>query len=160
MHKLVFGVLMIVIWWMLHAMQIDEEIAIGTLYEGKRAINRAAHAAAQQLDRNKLEQGIVSIDEAKASAAALSYLQANLRLQEDLAPQPGSLLRDPVEIRVFRIINEDVQFPYTYINTEYDFQVTLDRPGVVLIAHMAYPRLFRALPPIEWELKGAAELVF
>ncbi|MBN2982632.1 MULTISPECIES: hypothetical protein [Cohnella] len=160
MHKLVFSVLMIVVWWMLHAMQLDEEMAIGMLYEGKRAVNRAAHAAAQQLDRDKLEQGIVSIDAEAASAEALSYLRTNLRLLGDLSPQPGSMLREPVEIREFRVINEDVDFPYTYVNAEYGFEVTLRRPGVVLIAHVAYPRLFGVLAPIEWELKGSAELVY
>ena len=66
MHKLVFFVLMVIVWWMLHALQIDEEAALGTLHEGKRAIDRAAQAAAQQTDRDKLEAGVLSIDEEKA----------------------------------------------------------------------------------------------
>ncbi|MBB6672649.1 hypothetical protein [Cohnella nanjingensis] len=160
MHKLLFGVLMIVVWWMLHGVQMDEELAMGTLHEGKRAIDRAAHAAAQQVDRDKLEWGVLSISSAAARTTAMDYLQANLRLGTDLEPQPGSWLREGLEVRVFQVINEDVTFPYTYRNPEYGYEVTLDRPGVVLIAHMKYPRIFGILAPVEWDLKGTAELVY
>jgi hypothetical protein len=160
MAKLVFSVLMIVVWWMLHALQIDEEVAMQTVHEAKRAVDRAAHAAAQQVDREKLEMGIISIDPDLAAEAAVSYLGNNLSLDASQQPLPGSFLRDPVEIIAFEIINEDVVYPYTYRNLEYDYEVTLDRPGVVLIAHVKYPRLFGVLAPVEWDLKGAAELVF
>lgn len=160
MAKLVFSVLMIVIWWMLHALQMDEEIAMGTVHEAKRAVDRAAHAAAQQLDREKLEMGVISIQHELAESATLTYLQENLSLDESLTPLPDSFLRDAVTVRDFAIINEDVSFPYTYRNPLYDYEVTLERPGVVLIVHVKYPRLFGVLAPVEWELKGSAELVF
>ncbi|WP_391570581.1 hypothetical protein [Cohnella sp.] len=160
MAKLLFSVLMIVLWWMLHALQIDEEAAMRTVHEAKRAIDRAAHAAAQQLDREKLELGIVSIDPDVAAQTANLYLSRNLSLDASLEPRAGSFLRDPVEIRAFEIINEGVSYPYTYRNPQYDYEVTLKRPGVVLIAHVKYPRLFGVLAPVEWNLKGAAELVF
>ncbi|MFC4304225.1 hypothetical protein [Cohnella boryungensis] len=160
MAKLVFSVLMIVVWWMLHALQIDEEVAMQTVHEAKRAVDRAAHAAAQQVDREKLEMGIISIDSDLAAEAAISYLGNNLSLDADQQPLPGSFLRDPVDIIAFEIMNEDVVYPYTYRNLEYDYEVTLDRPGVVLIVHVKYPRLFGVLAPVEWDLKGAAELVF
>ncbi|BBI35265.1 hypothetical protein [Cohnella abietis] len=160
MAKLVFGVLMIVVWWMLHALQMDEEIAMGTVHEAKRAVDRAAHAAAQQLDREKLEMGVLSIKADRAESEIMAYLQENLSVDANLIPVPGSFLRDPVEVRAFAIINEDKQFPYTYRNANYDYEVTLDRPGIVLIVHVKYPRLFGVLSPVEWDLKGSAELVF
>jgi hypothetical protein len=160
MAKLVFSVLMIVIWWMLHALQMDEELAMGTVHEAKRAVNRAAHAAAQQLDREKLELGLLSINPEKAEEAIVTYLQENLSLNADLIPVAGSFLRDPVEVRVFEVINEGAEYPYTYRNSLYQYEVTLNRPGVVLIIHVKYPRLFGVLSPIEWDLKGTAELVY
>jgi hypothetical protein len=160
MAKLVFSVLMIVIWWMLHALQMDEELAMGTVHEAKRSVNRAAHAAVQQLDRDKLELGLLSINQEKAEEAIVAYLQENLLLNADLIPVTGSFLRDPVEVRVFEVINEEAEYPYTYRNSLYQYEVTLDRPGVVLIVHVKYPRLFGVLSPIEWDLKGTAELVY
>lgn len=160
MAKLVFSVLMIVIWWMLHALQMDEEVAMGTVHEAKRAVDRAAHAAAQQLDRDKLEMGFLSIQPDLAEEATMAYLRKNLSLDAGLSPLPGSFLRDTVEVRAFEIINEDAIFPYTYSNSLYNYEVTLDRPGVVLIIHVVYPRLFGVLAPVEWDLKGSAELVF
>ncbi len=160
MAKLVFSVLMIVLWWMLHVLQVDEEIAMGTVHEAKRAVDRAAHASAQQLDRDKLEMGVLSIDAALAEESTLSYLRANLSLDDGLNPIPGSFLRDAVEVRAFEIINEEAEFPFNYRNDYYDYEVTLYRPGVVLIVHVKYPRLFGVLAPVEWDLKGTAELVY
>lgn len=160
MHKLVFCFLMVVLWWLLHAMQLEEEAALGTLHEGKRAIDRAAHAAAQQIDRHKLETGTLAIDPAAAEAAARVYLAENLRLEPNLAPRAGEWLTAAPEIVEFAVINEQHTFPYTYRNAAYDYEVTLRRPGVVLIVHLACPRIFGVIDPIEWDLKGAAELVF
>jgi len=160
MAKLVFSVLMIVIWWMLHALQMDEEIAMGTVHEAKRAVDRATHAAAQQLDRDKLEMGVISINTELAEGAIMTYLQHNLLLDASLNPLPNSFLRDEVELRAFEIINEESVFPFTYHNSIYDYEVTLYRPGVVLIINVKYPRLFGVLAPVEWDLKGSAELVY
>ncbi|MBB6731866.1 hypothetical protein [Cohnella zeiphila] len=160
MHKLVFAALMIVVWWMLQALQMDEEAAMGTLHEGKRAIDRAVHAAAQQTDRAKLELGILSIDKALARAAADEYLQANLRLKTDNTPRDDAFLRESVEVEVFEVIDETETFPYVYRNPRYDYEVTLNRPGVVMIAHLKYPRAFNVLDPVEWDLKGSAEMVY
>ncbi|SFA70378.1 hypothetical protein SAMN05216312_10116 [Cohnella sp. OV330] len=160
MHKLLFSFLMIVVWWLLHAMQLEEETALGTLHEGKRAVDRAAHAAAQQLDELKLETGTVSIDSARAEATARAYLAANLRLAADLSPLEGEWMETAPEIVEFAVINEHYAFPYTYRNAAYNYEVTLRRPGVVMIVHIACPRVFGIIDPIEWDLKGAAELVF
>jgi hypothetical protein len=158
--KLVFGMLMVVVWWMLHALQIDEEVALGTVHEAKRAVDRAAHAAAQQVDRNKLELGVLSLQQEQAEVEAISYLRANLRLDAALAPVPGSFLRDSVIVEEFAVLNENLTFPFTYRSARFNYEVTLFRPGVVLIVHVTYPRLFGVLQPVEWDLKGSAELVY
>jgi hypothetical protein len=160
MAKLIFSVLMIVVWWMLHALQIDEELAMGTVHEAKRAVDRAAHAAAQQLDRDKLELGILSIEAELAEQATITYLQENLSLDSELNPVPDSFLRDQVIVRVFEVVNEEKAYPYTYHNALYNYEVTFDRPGIILIVHVIYPRLFGVLAPVEWDLKGSAELVY
>lgn len=160
MAKLVFSILMIVVWWMLQALQLDEELALSSVHEAKRAVNRAAHAAAQQLDRDKLEMGVLSIHSGEAEAAALAYLSANLRLDGDLFPVSGSVFRERVIVEDFSVINEEESFPYTYRNSAFGYESTLSRPGVVLIVHVQFPRLFGVLSPVEWDLKGTAELVY
>lgn len=160
MAKLVFSVLMIVIWWMLHALQMDEELAMASVHEAKRAVDRAAHAAAQQLDRDKLELGVLSIKTDQAEEVLIDYLRENLSLDAGLNPVSGSFLRDRVEVRIFEVINEERKYPYTYRNPQYGYEVTLDRPGVILIIHVVYPRLFGVLAPVEWDLKGTAQLVY
>jgi hypothetical protein len=160
MAKLVFGILMAAIWWMLHALQIDEELALNTVHEAKRAVNRAVHAAAQQVDRDKLEMGVLSLQPEEAEKAALLYLRDNLRLDASLHPGPGSFLRETVSIEEFEVIGNELSFPYTYRNHQFGYEVTLSRPGVVMIVHISYPRLFGVLAPVEWDLKGSAEMVY
>lgn len=160
MAKLLFGILMTVVWWMLHALQLDEEAAMGTLSDVKQAVNSAAHAAAQQIDRDKLELGVLAIDYDKAEQAAAEYLMENLLLDSNLQPTDSSFLENQVEVRAFEVLGEDVVYPYTYRNEQYDYEITFDRPGVVLIVHVHYPMLFGVLAPIEWEVRSSAELVY
>lgn len=160
MAKLVLGVLMVVVWWMIHALQVDEELAMNTVHEAKRAVDRAAHAAAQQLDRNALEMGTITLDPDLAKETGYAYLQANLRLDASFDPLPGSMLREQVVVKQFVVIGEEASFPYTYRNELYDYEVTLVRPGVILIVHLSFPRLFGVLAPVSWDLKGSAETVY
>ncbi len=160
MAKLVFGILMAVVWWMLQALQMDEELALGTVFDVKRAVNRAAHAAAQQVDRDKLEMGQLSLEPSQAEAAALTYLRDNLRLDASFHPLPGSFLREEVRIERLAVIGDEVSYPYTYRNDDFEYEATFNRPGVVLIVHVEYPRLFGVLSPVEWTIKGAAEMVY
>lgn len=158
MYKLLLFVLMISVWLSLHLLQVEEELAMHTLYQGKYAVNRAAHAASQQLDPVSLADGVLQIDSSAAAQEANRYLQANLRLDGNGVPLPGTFLKQPVEVVAFEVINADRSFPFTYRNVEYQYEVTLQRPGVVMIAKLTYPRTFGVLDPIVWQIKGAAEL--
>ncbi|MFC4777132.1 hypothetical protein ACFO9Q_10075 [Paenibacillus sp. GCM10023252] len=142
-----------------HVQQVDSEMAMQLLFQGKHAVNRAAHAAAQQLDESALTRGQITIHPQQAREVAAKYLQSNLALDSTGQPLPGSFVRDRVEVLVFEVISEGVIFPYTYKNDQYDYEVTLDKPGVILIIKLAYPRQWTALARMEWEIKGAAELI-
>ncbi|WP_028563303.1 hypothetical protein [Paenibacillus pinihumi] len=159
MYKLLLIPLMMVVWMMLHVLQLDEEMAIQTLFHGKHAVNRAAHAAAQQLDQAELASGKLVIDRTAAREMAMHYLYYNLLLDSGGRPEPGSLLKERPEIVVFDIINGDQSFPYRYRSAEHQFEVILQGPGIVIIAQMKYPRAFTVLDPIEWKIKGVAELL-
>ncbi|MDF2668662.1 MAG: hypothetical protein K0R67_968 [Paenibacillus sp.] len=160
MYKLLLFILMFSFLLLMNAMQTDEQLAMQALFEGKRAVNRAAHAAAQQVDMQKLAEGIVSIDPLVSQATALDYLRANLKLDANNMPLPSSFWRSQVEIAVFEVFNENRTFPYTYTNMLYNYSITFKRPGVVLIVRITYPRVFSVISPIVWEVKGAAELVY
>ncbi|SFF29196.1 hypothetical protein SAMN04487969_12371 [Paenibacillus algorifonticola] len=160
MYKLTIIVLMMTIWLMLHVMQTDEEIAMKTLFQGKHALNRAVHAAAQQVDKAALGDGVVRIDPLAAEASANRYLQGNLQLDAAGKPLGSSLLKEPVKVVVFDVINNEHTFPYQYVNAQYSYEATLRRPGVVMIIKLVNPSVFTALKPIEWTIKGVSELTF
>lgn len=160
MYKIVLYVLLALFFMVMYALQMDEEMAIHTLFRTKHALNRSAHAAAQQLDYIKLARGIYSLDPIAAEAMALLYLQQNLNLTVSNDPIPGSFLRSRVEVLVFEVINENHTFPYTYFNDTYKYTVTLERPGVIMVIQVDYPRTYNVIGPISWKIKGAAELVY
>lgn len=159
MYKFLLFVLLAVVHLQLMTLQMEEQRAMHLLFELKHALNRAAHAAAQQSDGQRLAHGIRAIDEACAEAVFLDYLQANLHLDGQNQPLSASPLRQPVDILVFEVVNADVRFPYRYSHEEYGVEVTFDGPGVVAVLRAEYPRLSRFVDPIVWEVKGAAELL-
>src|SRR5690554_3407968 len=159
MYKLIIYTLLSVFVMMLHALQVDEEVALNQLFQAKYALNRSTHAAAQQLDQDKLAWGILSIDKDNAERTARHYLQQNLNLDVSNMPLPNSFLRAKVEIPIFEVINEQHNFPYVYNNSHYDYSVTLHKPGVIMIIRVVYPRTYTILGPITWEVKGVSEVV-
>ncbi|MEW9701250.1 hypothetical protein [Paenibacillus sp. SI8] len=160
MYKLLLLILMSVVYLAMYALQTDEEVAMHTLFQGKYALNRAAHAAAQQSDQEKLALGIHSIEESRAKTEALRYLQTNLRLDGSNNPLPGTFLRSRVALELFKVVNDGEEFPYTYSNAEYGYSVTLNRPGVIMIVRLEFPRTYAVLQPISWSIKGSAEMVY
>lgn len=159
MYKVLLVIVLAAACFMMYAVQLDQEAAVQVFFELKRATNRAAHAAASQVDLGGLADGHILFDEAAAWLAAEQYLRSNLNLDERLAAEEDSSLRGQVEIQVFELIDSTYTFPYRYEHEAYDYAVTLDRPGVILIIHAEYNRLFNVLRPISWHVKSAAEIV-
>jgi hypothetical protein len=158
MYKLVLYLLLFTFLMTMFALQLDEEISMNMLFRAKHGLNRATHAAAQQLDEQKLSQGFMSIDSGAAKDKAYEYLQANLQLDHNNVPLPGSFLKSPVDILIFDVINDNYVFPYHYVNSTYNYHVILERPAVVMIIKVEYPRIYEVIGPITWVIKGAAEL--
>lgn len=160
MHKILWFLLLVPLFLLIQAYQFDQELAIHTLFRVKYGLNYSVHAAAQQVDQEKLSLGIWSIDEEAAYETAMRYLRANLQLDEGNVPVPGSFLQARVEVLEFEVINEQHSFPYTYQNAAYDYAVTLHRPGVIAIIRVEYPHIFSVMNPIIWNIKSSAELFF
>jgi hypothetical protein len=159
MNKLLLFILLIAFFMSLYALQADEELAMHRLFDVKHALNRATHAAAQQTDPLLLSEGKADLDPVRSRDAALQYLKENLRLDDSLAPLPGTFLQSPVQIFALDVIGADQSFPYLYQQPLYDYTVTLEHPGVVLIARVEYPRMYRMLDPVSWVVKSTSELV-
>lgn len=147
MDKLLLALLLAVVCMMLFAAQLDQELAMHSLFQTKHALNRAAHAAAQQMDVEKLALGVKSIDDSKAETTALTYLQQNLALDASL-----------IEMTRFEVINELSDFPLNIIFANHEEVHVVKRPAVVIQLQASYPRSFSLLPPIEWEIRAIAEL--
>lgn len=159
MYKLLLILNLCVVCIVMYALQTDEALSLQMYFQSKHSINRAVHAAAQQLDMDKLSQGIFEIDEASAKRVAWMYLRQNLNLDQGLSPLPGSMLTKPAEIVQFQVINEGEIFPYTFYDAKLGYSIVLNNPSVIMIMRLEYPRLYSILPPLTWHIKGVAEIV-
>lgn len=159
MYKLLLVSLLAVSFLGLYAVQLDEEAAVQVFFQLKHSVNRAAHAAALQVDMHHLAEGEVRFDKAKAQQEAAQYLQRNLHLNEQLMSGKDSFLKGHVSVEVLEFIDDTYSFPHRYVNEEYEYAVTLQKPGVVLIVRAEYRSMFSVLKPIVWHVKGAAEIV-
>lgn len=160
MYKIILFTLLSVLLVMIYALQVDRELAMHSLFQAKYALNRSTHAAAQQLDEQLLSAGVVSINVADAEEVAHKYLQHNLGLDSSNTPLPDTFLQAAVEVLIFEVVNEQESFPYTYIHAGFDYEVTIDKPGVIMIIRVVYPRTYNVMGPITWEIKSASEVVF
>ncbi len=150
---------MLVVWLTMYAQQLDQELAMKVYYKGKYAVNRATHAAAQQLDKHRLAEGQLFIDEERAIIMAKQYLYQNLLLDENGVPTPQSFLQSPLHIVLFEIINADQQFPYLYDNSQYGIRLQLEQPAVIIVVALKYPSIFLHNDPVEWYVAGSSQLV-
>jgi hypothetical protein len=158
LYKLFLFIVMSMLNLSMSALQTDEELAIAALFQAKHSLNYAVHAASLQLDADKLAQGVYSIDADAAEGTALQYLRANMRLDGSNRPLAGSFLQAQVVVLVFEVIDELQTYPYTYRNATYNYEVTLSKPGVVMIIRVEFPRTFAMLGPIDWSIKSCSEL--
>ncbi|WP_409342603.1 hypothetical protein [Paenibacillus sp. MBLB4367] len=160
MYKLILYMFVLAFVMTLHALQTDEELAMQTLFRAKHGVNYATHAAAQQLDLERLAGGVVALDPARAEATALQYVQRNLRLDTANVPQPGTFFKARVDVLTCRVVNADETFPYSFVHPATGYSVVLNRPGVILIVRLEYPRTFSVMGPIVWDIKSASEVVY
>lgn len=158
MYKLLLVICMLPIVLQLHSLQADEELAVRMFFQVKQALNRAVHAGAQQVDPEALSEGRYRLDPERAELVMLAYLRENLNLDESLRPMSGSLLRSPVEIVEFEIVEPPANGAPAYRSTSRGDIVRFDRPGVLLTVRVEYPQAYRLLNPIAWEITSAGQL--
>ncbi len=158
MYKLVFIMIMLPIWLYAQILQVEQELSMKAVYLAKQAVNRAVHAAAQQLDEEALADGEIRIDSEAAWQTAKLYLQKNLELDQSFKSlSPSSLLKQ-IKITVFSVINEVKGLPYTYKNEQYAYEVMVKKPAVIMIIEVDYNKAFQLFKEVKWNIKGTAEI--
>lgn len=156
MDKLIVILLLLTVTIILQTAQMEEETAYHTFFRAKHAVNRAAVAAAQQLDETALAEGRIRIDPEKARSTAEQYLQHNMRLDNNHMPKSGGFLKHRVEWLRFEVIN-DGPFPYYYSDPSIDYEVVLEKPGVIAVIGLRYPGIFLWYDELDWEMKAVGE---
>ncbi|MBF7084376.1 hypothetical protein IT084_15590 [Desulfallas sp. Bu1-1] len=98
-----------------------------TRIAARHMLNLSLRAAAAELDPEELKDNRVVIDEAAATNKFYEILRANLKLDMNNNPLPGSIADGPVEVCYFQVVNGDrLPFSYTFDN----YSETISRPAV------------------------------
>jgi len=111
----VAALFMIICIFSVMALVIDLGQAFCTKTSARGMLNLALRSASAQLDEDELKNACLVIDEARAAQAFADVLRTNLVLDNTLSPQAGSILKGPVSVDYFKVVNmEEVPFTYTY----------------------------------------------
>ncbi|WP_051318261.1 hypothetical protein [Cohnella thermotolerans] len=141
--KVLFGVLVFVYTWLMQEQNQAWDLVRTQL---KNANNMATHDAVQLTHTDDLNEGMLVIDFDDALEQFKGTLRANLGLDENLSPLPGSPLTAPVRIVHFEVLDERTHtFPYLYENETYRIAKYLRGPAVVAVIETAHPKLVRGM---------------
>lgn len=98
-----------------------------TKIAARHMLNLSLRAAAAELDPEELKDNKITIDQSAATNRFYEVLRANLKLDANNNPLPGSLADGPVEVCYFQVVNSDMlPFSYTFDN----YTETISRPAV------------------------------
>lgn len=110
-------------------------VEINYLYGVKDQIqgytDSAASAAVMQVNREKIKEGIIELDDQKAEEYAKKILASNLRLNEDLSVTEGSLIKEDPIVRIYPVMPSDLGGKTEYVTPE-GFKFTITNPTVIV----------------------------
>ncbi|MCR4441240.1 MAG: hypothetical protein QHH10_03875 [Peptococcaceae bacterium] len=103
----VTGAITVMIAMMLLALAFDTAYLYARRDAIKQALDYSNMAVYRNLDREKLADRLLAIEEIAAQDTFREFLAQNLRLDGNLNPLPGSLAAGPVQVADFRVFNPE-----------------------------------------------------
>jgi len=147
MYKFIIYPILIVLLLFTSLDQLSNHAALIHYYSYKYAVNRATHAAAMQLDKEALADGHIVIDEYEAQLAARQLLNLNLE-------------KDSYTITFFEVVHvESENVPYHYVNKQWNIELYLYKPAVILVISTELPHMIKSKPSFLWNIFGTSEVV-
>jgi hypothetical protein len=142
MNRVLLLMLLFIVFIYLTGFQEDRYITETVHNRLKFSLNRAAHDAALQVDKEALSEGQVVFSRGEALDVFKATLRDNLQLQIDLSPIPGSLFQSELEVIFEDYVDDDsgVAFPLTYTNAANQIVQVLKGPAVVYRVRVKLPR--------------------
>ncbi|WCK57687.1 cobalt ABC transporter permease (plasmid) [Aneurinibacillus sp. Ricciae_BoGa-3] len=130
------------------------------IYEGvhlKAVTDNAAASAVTQIKEDLVPQGILQIDETRATNVANQVIKDDVLLNDDYSPKTHSDLRDKATVNVY-VVN-------TTSDTGYDFAtpagtVKIYKPSVVVYAKYPVNGLFYTNANVNIERVGVSQVQF
>lgn len=144
MERVFVILLTIVIYINIQIFQDDHFVSRLTNERLKNAINRGAHDASLQVDKEAWGQGEIKFVVPNALQTFKTTMAANIDLNPNtLLPLSKTLLSDPVEILFQDYIdaNDPVTFPYVYTNSTYGINKKIYGPAVVFVVRTRQPKV-------------------
>ncbi|AEI39607.1 hypothetical protein KNP414_01017 [Paenibacillus mucilaginosus KNP414] len=123
----------------------------GSLGKAKSVLNHAAHAASLSIDEAEAAHGRLVWDEAAGTESFYRYLRLNLKLDEELRPEAGSMLQEAPAVQLLEFVTNPT-YPYVVRRsvtiqeggagrTTRNVEVTVYGPSVVAVLEIHRPLL-------------------
>lgn len=109
----------------------------------KFALNRGAHDAALQVNKERLAEGDIVFDRGKARKAFEAGLEYNLQLDSGGAPRAGTLLQSEPVVVYEDYVDDSIPgiaFPFSYIREDESIRKVMKGPAVVYRVKVKLPR--------------------
>jgi hypothetical protein len=132
-------------------LELDYDHATAMFIQAKQAVNRSVQAAAMQIDPESWAAGEPVLEPIRAESIFKDYLKDNLKLST------GNLKNHIGEIEV-TIVDRSHSFPYTF-QSKWNDTIVFRSPGLFVSVQLTYPRLYKVLGPITWNIRGAEQIV-
>lgn len=129
------SLVMLVVVSVLFPMFLFYFVEINYLYGVKDQIqgytDSAAAAAVMQVNRERIKEGIIELDDQKADEYAKKILASNLRLNEDLSVTEGSLIKEDPIVRIYPVMPGDLEGKKEFVTPE-GFKFSITNPTVIV----------------------------
>lgn len=132
----------------------------------KSSLNLAVKASAMQIDTEKADadgnnlaaEGIFVIDEVEAEEALKQIIRQNLMLNEDFSPSESSILKKPLKILEFEVLNDFENMPYEHASPTLGQDYLISHPGVFVVCSFEVQSYFMQ-KEVTFAKLSAAELI-
>lgn len=135
---IIFFSMLTILFFMFSILMLDFYTFYQKNVQVKEALNRAVKASALQIDTDAVDNngdnfaamGIFIINENHAKTAFDGVIMENIGLDENFNPEPVSVLKKPLSILEFAVLNDYQNMPYEYFSPTLNQKYLIKNPGV------------------------------
>lgn len=141
-------ILFILMFALITQMQFNLDADKTATRQIKNALELAVHDASLTISPSEMGLGNVVFDQNRAIENLRLSLESSLKIQSSggfvYTPNSNSLFKQELYISHLEFIDDSIttNYPYTYVNDDYEIMETVDGPSIIAVMTTESPRWF------------------